>query len=78
MFRPTHPAAMLREIVIPSLEGGATELRERLGLSEPEFDAFIAERIETTPELAKRLGAAFGNSAEFWLAMQRNHDGRRC
>lgn len=58
---PTHPGALLREIVLPEA-----------GLSVSEM-AGAAER-PVTPKMAVRLGEFFGNGAEIWLNMQVSHD----
>jgi addiction module HigA family antidote len=67
---PTHPGAMLREIVIPSLHRNKTEIARALGVSRETLHKLLNERQRVTPELAAKLGAAFGNGPGLWLRMQ--------
>ena len=38
------------------------------------LSAVVNEHSGISPELAVKLSAAFGNSAEFWLNLQRNYE----
>lgn len=71
---PTHPGAMLREIILPALNMSKTEIAVALGISRQTLHDIIAERQPITPPMAVRLAAAFGTSASSWLSMQSAYD----
>ena len=71
---PMHPGEWLREMIIPATGLTKTEIARKLGISRQTLHDLIAERQPVTVAMALRLGKLFGNSAEFWLNLQRNHD----
>ncbi len=71
---PTHPAALLREIVLPELGMTQTELAKYLGISRYAISEIIHERKPINPDMALRLGQFFGNGARLWLNMQQTYD----
>jgi len=71
---PTHPGAILREDVFPTLGISVTELAKRLGISRQTLHAVLAERSSITPELALRIGAFLGNGPQLWIEMQSRYD----
>ncbi len=71
---PTHPGAMLREIVLPALDMSKTGVAEALGISRQSLYDILGERQPITPAMAVRLAAAFGTTAASWLAMQSAYD----
>ncbi|MCK5523782.1 MAG: HigA family addiction module antidote protein [Thiomargarita sp.] len=71
---PTHPGALLREIVLPELEITPAELAEYLGLSCDAISEMIQERKSINPDVALRLGQFLGNGARLWLNMQQTYD----
>ncbi|MEY3799028.1 MAG: hypothetical protein RLZZ406_329 [Pseudomonadota bacterium] len=58
---PTHPGAILREDVFPTLGISVTEFAKRLGISRQTLHSVLAEKSSITPELALRIGAFLGN-----------------
>jgi addiction module HigA family antidote len=68
--RPTHPGAMLREDVLPSLGMTQTELADRLGVSRRTISQIIHEHRPITPDMAIRLAHLLGGTPESWLNMQ--------
>ena len=68
--RPTHPGAILREDVLPSLEITQTELAEKLGVSRRTISQIIHEHRPVTPDMAIRLAHLLGGTPESWLNMQ--------
>ena len=68
--RPTHPGAILREDVLPSLDMTQTELAERLGVSRRTVSQIIHEHRPITPDIAIRLAHLLGGTPEGWLNMQ--------
>ena len=73
-----HPGEMLREEFMTPLGLSADALAARTGLSVEHIEGIMAERDGITPDVARRLGAAFGQSPEFWKNMQSafDRDGR--
>ncbi len=71
---PTHPGAILREIVVPELRMSKTDMAKALKMSRQQFYAILRERQPVTPETAVKLQAAFGGTAQAWLNMQSAYD----
>lgn len=71
---PTHPGAVLRDICLPAMPQGKAEIARLLGVSRGALYNLLDEKAAVTPTMAMRLGKLFGNSAEFWLAVQAAHD----
>ena len=72
--RPTHPGEVLREDFMPDYELTVAGLATSLGVSRQTVNELLRERRALSPEMALRLSALFGNSAEFWLNLQRAVD----
>ena len=72
--RPTHPGEILREDFIPDYGLTVTSLATDLGVSRQTVNELLRERRAVSPEMALRLSRLFGNSAEFWLNLQRAVD----
>lgn len=71
---PTHPGALLREVVLPELGITQGEFAERLGVSRRTVSEILHERRPVTPDMAIRLGRLMGNGAGLWLRMQQALD----
>ena len=72
---PTHPGAILREDVLPSLPGmSVSAFARNLGVSRQTLHAVLAERSGVSAEMALRLGTLLGNGAQLWLDMQTQFD----
>ena len=72
--RPTHPGAILREDVLPSLGITQTELADRLGVSRRTVSQILHEHRPLTPDMAIRLACFLGTTPESWLNMQQALD----
>lgn len=72
--RPVHPGEILREDFVPEYELSVSGLATALGVSRQSVNELLRERRAVSPEMALRLARLFGNSAEFWLNMQRGVD----
>jgi addiction module HigA family antidote len=71
----THPGALLREDVLPSLPGmSVSAFARKLGVSRQTLHAVLAERSGVSAEMALRLGTLLGNGAQLWLDMQTQFD----
>jgi addiction module HigA family antidote len=73
-WTPTHPGAVLREDVLPSLRLTVTSAARQLGVSRQSLHAILSERGGVTPEMAVRLGKLCGNGPGLWLRLQQAHD----
>ena len=72
--RPVHPGEMLREDFMPDFGLTVTLLAKALCVSRQSVNELVRERRAVSPEMALRLSRLFGNSAEFWLNVQRTID----
>lgn len=73
-FQPVHPGVILRDSVLPALNMTKTALADHLGLSRQTLYEIINEKRPVTTDVAARLARAFGNTTQFWLNLQTNHD----
>ena len=71
---PTHPGAILREDVYPTLQISVSEFARHLGISRQSLHAVLSERSAISPELALRLGTFLGNGPQLWIEMQSRYD----
>ena len=71
---PTHPGALLREVVLPELRITQGEFADRLGVSRRTVSEILHERRPVTPDMAIRLSKLLGNGAGLWLRMQQAVD----
>jgi addiction module HigA family antidote len=72
--RPTHPGAVLREIVLPELRVTKSAIAAALKISRNQLHLILSEKQPVTPETAVKLEAAFGGSARMWVNMQAAYD----
>lgn len=72
--KPTHPGAILREDVLPSLNITQTEFADRLGVSRRSVSQILHEHRPLTPDMAIRLAHLLGGTPESWLNMQQALD----
>ncbi len=72
---PPHPGGMIdRTYIEPFSEVTAASISRELGVSKSTFSRLLAGKSDITPEMALRLSAVLGRSAESWLLMQDNYD----
>ena len=71
---PTHPGALLRDVVVPATGMTKTEIATLLGISRQHFHDILEERKPVSPAMAVRLGKLFGDGAGVWGRMQCAHD----
>jgi addiction module HigA family antidote len=71
---PSHPGAVLREIILPEVRVTKSAIAAALKLSRNQLHMILSEKQPVTPETAVKLEAAFGGSARMWLAMQAAYD----
>ena len=71
---PTHPGAILREDVLPSLGLSVSEAARQLRVSRQTLHRILAGTSAVTPEMAVRLGKFCGNGPGLWLRLQEAYD----
>jgi len=72
---PPHPGGMIDRTYIAPFGGvTAASISRELGVSKSTFSRLLAGKSDITPEMALRLSAVLGRSAESWLLMQDNYD----
>jgi addiction module HigA family antidote len=71
---PTHPGELLREDILPAIRLGKSQLAQALGISRQHLYDILNEKKPVSPEVAVRLGKAFGDGAGVWLRMQAAYD----
>ena len=72
MHNPPHPGEALEDTVLRDMT--VTELAKRLEVSRVALSRVMNGRAAVSAELAIRLAAALGGSAESWLKMQVAYD----
>ena len=65
---------MLREDFLPDYGLTVSTFAKTLGVSRQTVNELLRERRSVSPEMALRLSRLFGNTAEFWLNVQRTVD----
>jgi len=71
---PSHPGALLRDVVLPELKITQGAFADQLGVSRRTVSELLHERRPVTPDMAIRLGKLLGNGAGLWLQMQQAVD----
>jgi antitoxin HigA-1 len=71
---PSHPGALLREVVVPATGRTKVEIANLLGISRQHFYDILREAKPVSPAVAVRLGKLFGDGAGPWLRMQAAYD----
>lgn len=73
-MRPIHPGEVLREEFLLPMGLTAHALAMALQVPAPRINDIVRERRAVTADTALRLAKYFGNSAEFWMGLQSDHD----
>jgi antitoxin HigA-1 len=68
--QPSHPGALIREVILPETGLSVTELAQRCQVARNTMSKVVNERGDVTEDLAIRLSRVLGSTPEFWLAMQ--------
>lgn len=71
---PSHPGEILREMFIKEHNLTITEVAKGLGVARANLSAIVNEHAGISPELAIKLSEAFGNTAQFWINLQKNYE----
>jgi len=74
MKAPSHPGEVLKELFLDPLGMSAGTLARRLGVPRTRIERLLRGETAMTADTALRLSRFFGNSAEFWLNLQRAYE----
>jgi antitoxin HigA-1 len=73
-LKPIHPGEILREEFMVPLRLNANKLALALHVPAPTVYDIVKEERGISPEMALRLGRAFGTTPGFWLNLQSEFD----
>ncbi|MFB4391753.1 MULTISPECIES: HigA family addiction module antitoxin [unclassified Pseudomonas] len=76
-MRPVHPGEILREDFQREMGFSAAALARALGVSTPTVNNILLERGGVSADMALRLAACLGTTAEFWLNLQTAYELRK-
>jgi addiction module HigA family antidote len=74
MHNPPHPGELIAEVFLKPSGLSLRELARRLEVSPSTLQRLLSGSHRVSPEMALRLSAVLGRSAESWLAMQDSYD----
>ena len=74
MHNPPHPGEVLHDGVFTDTGITVTEFAKRIGVTRVSLSRVLNGRGGISANMAVRLAAALGGSAESWLHMQANYD----
>lgn len=74
MFNPPHPGEVLRDGVFKGTGNTVTDFARRIGVTRVTLSNVLNGKNGVSAEMAVRLAAALGGSAESWLHMQAQYD----
>ncbi|MGA2349796.1 MAG: HigA family addiction module antitoxin [Terracidiphilus sp.] len=69
-----HPGEILKTEFMEPLGLSSYRLAKDLHVSAPRVNDIVLCKRSITADTAMRLSTYFGNSAEFWLGLQMDHD----
>ena len=72
MYNPPHPGEVLQDTVLERIS--VSEFARKLGVSRVALSRVANGRAAVSADMALRLAAALGGSAESWLQMQAAYD----
>ena len=73
-LEPVHPGEVLQDTVLADGRISVTEFAEKLRVSRVALSRVVNARAAVSADMALRLAAALGGSAESWLQMQAAYD----
>ena len=71
---PLHPGEVLAEFYLEPLGMSAIALAKRLDVPRTRIERLVKGETALTIDTAIRLSKFFGNTAEFWVNLQRGYD----
>ena len=74
MHNPPHPGEVLKDTVLSEGRLTVSDFARKLGVSRVALSRVVNGRAAVSADMALRLAAALGGSAESWLTMQAAFD----
>ena len=74
MYNPPHPGEVLQDTVLAEGRITVSEFAKKLGVSRVALSRVVNARAAVSADMALRLAAALGGSAESWLQMHAAYD----
>jgi antitoxin HigA-1 len=74
LLPPIHPGEILREEFLAPLGISINQLARDLRVPVTRMSEIANERRGVTADTALRLGRYFGNTAQFWLNLQKSYE----
>ena len=74
MKEPAHPGGFVRHEIIEALDLSVTEAARALGVTRAALSTVLNGRARLSPEIALRIGKAFGVSMDTLMRMQNSYD----
>lgn len=74
MYNPPHPGEVLRDGVFTGTGVTVTDFARRIGVTRVTLSNVLNGKNGISSDMAVRLAAALGGSAESWLHMQAQYD----
>ncbi|MFA7243016.1 MAG: HigA family addiction module antitoxin [Sulfuricellaceae bacterium] len=74
MYNPPHPGDVLKDGVFTGTDITIVDFAKRIGVTRVTLSRILNGKASVSPDMALRLSAALGGSAETWLHMQANYD----
>lgn len=71
---PTHPGALMREILTEHLKLPIAQAARRMRITRPSLYAVLNGKGSVTADMALRFGRLVGGAPELYLRMQDNYD----
>ena len=72
---PSHPGALIyRTYIEPFDEITVAGVARKLGVNKSTFSRLVAGHVAITADMAVKLSAVLGRSAESWLRLQEHYD----
>lgn len=71
---PSHPGEVLKELYLDPLELSPIALARRLHVPRTRIERLVRGETALTADTAMRLSRFFGNTAEYWMNLQRGWD----
>ena len=71
---PPHPGEFIKEVYLEPFGVSANSVSKNLKVSPSTFSRLISGKSDMSSEMAIKLEAVLGRSAQSWMAMQNNYD----
>jgi addiction module HigA family antidote len=73
----THPGEILKEEFLDPMNITAYRLAKGIDVQQIQVSRIIKGELGVSADMATRLAKFFGNSAEFWMNLNRNYELRK-